>query len=129
MPHPNEESIRRGYQAFAQGDMGTIGELMADDIVWHSGGDNILTGDYKGKEAVLEWFARLAQESGGTFTAEVHDVLANDDHAVALVTTSATRNNNSFEVRAAQIFHVNDGQITEFWSFAEDQDALDEFWS
>jgi hypothetical protein len=31
--------------------------------------------------------------------------------------------------RAAQIFHVSDGQITEFWSFAEDQDTFDEFWS
>lgn len=129
MPHPNKEAIRRGYQACAQGDMGAISELMADDIVWHSGGDTILTGDYKGREAVLEWFARLAQESGGAFGAEVHDVLANDEHAVALVTTSATRNNKSFEVRAAQIFHVSDGQITESWSFAEDQDALDEPWS
>jgi len=70
--HPNLVSAREGYEAFAVGDMAAVGDLLADDIVWHSGGNNILTGDYEGKEAVFGYFARLLQETGGTFKNEIH---------------------------------------------------------
>jgi len=126
--HPNLEISRAGYAAFASGDMATLSDLLADDIVWHSGGNNILTGDYEGKEAVLGFFGRLMQESGGSFKNDVHDMLANDEHGVALVTSSATRGGVSFEGNAVHIFHMRDGKMTEFWSFAEDQSKLDELW-
>jgi ketosteroid isomerase-like protein len=50
MAHPNEELVRRGYQAFATGDVATLNELFADDIVWHAPGRNQLAGTYRGKE-------------------------------------------------------------------------------
>jgi ketosteroid isomerase-like protein len=37
MAHPNEDLLRRGYQAFSTGDMDTVLSLMADDIAWHLG--------------------------------------------------------------------------------------------
>lgn len=127
--HPNLEAARTGYAAFAAGDMETVGPLLADDVVWHVGGDNPLSGDYTGREAVLGFFGRLMQETGGTFSNEIHDMLANDEHGVALVETSATRNGNSIEDRAVQVFHMRNGQITEFWNLATDQAAWDEFYS
>ncbi len=54
--HPNLEIARAGYEAFASGDLAAVSDLLSDDIVWHSGGNNILTGDYEGKEAVLGFF-------------------------------------------------------------------------
>ncbi len=127
--HPNLERARAGYAAFASGDMTTVSDLLSDDIVWHSGGNNILTGDYVGKEAVLGFFGRLMQESGGSFKNDIHDMLANDDHGVALVAQSATRGGVSFEGNAVHIFHMRDGKMTEFWSFPEDQSKLDELWA
>ena len=35
MAHPNEDLLRRGYDAFGTGDMETLAALLADDIVWH----------------------------------------------------------------------------------------------
>jgi ketosteroid isomerase-like protein len=61
MAHPNEELTRRGYAAFATGDMVALDELFADDVIWHVGGRSPLSGDYKGKEAVFAMFGRLAQ--------------------------------------------------------------------
>ena len=127
--HPNLERSRAGYAAFASGDMATLSGFLSDDIVWHSGGDNILTGDYEGKEAVLGFFGRLMQESGGSFKNDIHDMLANDEHGVALVTSSATRGGVSLEGNAVHIFHMRDGKMTEFWSFAEDQGKFDELWA
>ena len=127
--HPNLESARAGYEAFATGDMATVGDLLADDIVWHSGVNNILTGDYEGKEAVFNYFARLMQETGGTFKNEIHDMLANDDHGVALVTFSATRGDKSLEGSIVHVFHMRDEKMTEFWAISEDQAQFDEFWA
>ena len=126
--HPNLERAHAGYEAFAAGDLAAVGDLLSDDIVWHSGGSNILTGDYVGKEAVLGFFGLLMQESGGSFRNDIHDMLANDEHGVALVTMSATRGGESFEGRVVHVFHMNDGKMTEFWAIPEDQSRYDEFW-
>lgn len=127
--HPNLEIARAGYEAFAAGDMAGVNDLLADDIVWHSGGNNILTGDYEGKEAVLNYFGLLMQETGGSFKNDIHDLLANDDHGVALVTVSANRNGKSIEGNIVHVFHMRDGKMTEFWSISEDQAQFDDFWS
>jgi ketosteroid isomerase-like protein len=126
--HPNLERARAGYEAFAAGDLAAVSDLLSDNIVWHSGGSNVLTGDYKGKEAVLGFFGLLMQESDGSFRNEIHDMLANDEHGVALVTMSATRGGKSFEGNLVHIFHMSDGNMTEFWAIPEDQSRYDEFW-
>jgi ketosteroid isomerase-like protein len=56
-------------------------------------------------------------------------MLANDEHGVALVTQTATRGGTSIEGPVVQVFHMRDGKMTEFWTFAQDQSAVDEFWS
>ena len=127
--HPNLETARAGYEAFAKGDLAAVSDLFSDDIVWHSGGTNVLTGDYVGKEAVLGFFGLLMQETGGSFRTDIHDMLANDQHGVALVTVSATRGEGSFEGNVVHVFHMSDGRMTEFWAIPDDQNRYDEFFA
>jgi len=127
--HPNLDLMRRGYDAYRSGDMNTINELFADDVVWHVGGRSRIAGDYTGKEQVFGFFGKLQELSGGTSTVEVHDLLANDEHGVALVTESATRNGRSIQANATHVLHLHDGKVTEFWDAHPDQYATDEFWS
>lgn len=129
MAHPNEELIRNGYEAFSKADMEAVTEFFADDIVWHVGGQNPLSGDYRGKDEVIGFFAKLAQTTGGTLSLEIHDVIANDEHGVALVASTAEREGKKLEQRAAHIFHLKDGKAVEFWGFGEDDRAADEFFS
>jgi ketosteroid isomerase-like protein len=70
-----------------------------------------------------------AQESNGTFRVEIHDVLGNDEHAVALGTVTAERNGKSITDRYTHVVHIQDGKVTESWIFNEDPTAVDEFWS
>ena len=49
MSHPNEDLIRRGYDAFSRGDMDTLRELFHPDIVWHAPGRSQLAGDPPGR--------------------------------------------------------------------------------
>jgi uncharacterized protein len=47
MGHPNEDLVRRGYDAFSRGDMQTLRELFHPDIVWHAPGRSQLAGDHR----------------------------------------------------------------------------------
>jgi ketosteroid isomerase-like protein len=128
--HANIQRARRAYEAFDKADMETVSELMADDVVWHVGGNNALSGEYKGKDAVFGFFGKLMQLTGGTFKLEVHDILANDEHSVTLVTETAEKDGKKYENRAVHITHPDSqGRVKEFWAFNEDQAAGDAFFS
>jgi uncharacterized protein len=127
--HPNVELIRRGYEAFSKGDLQTIDELFADDIVWHEGGTGPLSGDRRSKKEVFEFFGELAERSSGTFAIEIHDVVGGDEHVVVLITAHAARNGKSLDLQGAHIWHVRGDKAVEFWDLASDQAAAAEFWS
>ena len=127
--HPNVELARRGYEAFAKGDLATLTELLADDIVRHVRGIGSLSGDYQGRDQVFGFFGRIAEETGGTFRLDIHDILANDEHTAVLATLAATRKGKSIEVPVANVTHNRDGQITEFWSAVTDPEAALDFWA
>jgi ketosteroid isomerase-like protein len=129
MADPNEELLRRGYEAFAAGDMATLNELLSDDIVWHVPGKSPIAGDYKGKDQVFGFFGKIVEMTGGNFKNEIHDLLANDEHGIVLVTTTADRGAKHLDDRQVHVFHLKDGRATEFWNHSGDQYALDEFWS
>lgn len=127
--HPNAELIRRGYAAFSTGDMDTINEVFADDIVWHEAGQGGIAGDYKGKTEVFELFGRLGEMSGGTFSVEVHDVLGNDEHVTALTHVRGQRDGKTLDANGVHVWHVRDGKAVEFWGVPYDAHGEDEFWA
>ena len=128
MGHPNEELVRKGYTAFLSGDMTTMDQLLADDVVWHSPGRNQLAGTFTGKPAVFENFQKVFELTGGTFKLEIHDVLANDEHAVVLVRATGEKDGRKLDDNSVQIFHIKDGKVTEEWLHVGDAYASDEFW-
>src|SRR5258705_8531245 len=87
MAHPNEDRLRGGYEAFQTGNMDALrDEFLTQDVVWHSPGSNPYSGDHKGIDEVLANFGKTMEVTGGTLRVELHDVLANDEHGVALAT-------------------------------------------
>jgi uncharacterized protein len=124
--HPHATALRQGYAAFARGDMAGVASILADDVLWHSPGHSQLAGDYTGIPAVLELFGRIAELTEGTFRADVHDILANDVHGVALVVLSGTRGGKTVTDRQVQVAHFRDGKLAESWFTGTDQDAVDE---
>ena len=115
MAHPNEDLIRRGFDAFSKGDMDTLRELFQADIAYHVPGRSSVAGDYHGQDEVLGLFARIFELSGGTYQIELHDAVANDDHAVALFTARGQREGTTLEDRTVLVSHVRDGRFAEIW--------------
>jgi uncharacterized protein len=127
--HRNAEPIRRAFGGFATGDMAVMRSFVAEDTVWHIPGRGPLAGDHYGRDAVFEMLGRLMEASEGTFTQELHDVAASDDHAVALAHATANRGDHRYDGRDAWVFHLREGQIAEAWWRPGDLYAADEFWT
>ena len=127
--HPDAQLVRQGYDAFIAGDMEWLNEHLAENIVWHVPGNNVLSGDYRGREEVLSFFARSVQAAIPSF--DVHDVVASDEHTIALLNIRFTRTDNgqTLDSRSVQVFHIENGKVTEQWLHPDDIYANDEFWS
>lgn len=126
--HPNVALIKKGFAAFAAGDMATLNTMLTDDIVWHGAGRSFLGGDFRGKGDVLGVFARLTQEAD-SFQQKVHAVLADAEHAVALVEADARRGGKQATMQQVFVFHISGGKIREAWASIHDLYAADEFWA
>lgn len=102
---------------------------IAPDIVWHVPGHNPVSGDYHGFDEYTKVMpARMAPLTQWDF--ELGDVMVNGNHVVATFRLQGERKSKRVNLRGAHIMRLNDkGQIVEGWGFADDQDALDEFFS
>ena len=122
--HPNAKILREMADRMRTGDMEGALDVLADDVEWHEIGRTEPT---RGKEALGQRYA----ESVGDFEiqADLHDVLATDDHAIQLMNVTARRGGKTLEYRTAEIYHMSDGKITARWAFSDDTAAILEFFS
>jgi ketosteroid isomerase-like protein len=128
--HPNAAVIRKMHQALARGNyVSTLAQLFAEDIVWHLPGSGPLAGRHVGRDKVFAAMRRFEELNEGTLRVEVHDIVAGDEHAVALLRATATRKGKRYNSLEVDVYHIREGKVTEFWSFAEDQRVTDEFLS
>ncbi|MDT9688857.1 nuclear transport factor 2 family protein [Streptomyces sp. P9(2023)] len=127
--HPHIAVFHRTFAAFSAGDMDALAEVFHPDVVWHVGGRNLLAGDHQGREDTFALFGREFQLTGGTYRPQLHDVLANDDHAVALLHVKASREGKDLDMDYALVLHMRDSRITEGWVLVTDPSTYDDFWS
>ncbi len=122
--HPNAAKVREIAARTEQGaDMTAAFDALADDVVWHEiGRDEPI----RGKQALMERFAAFS-EGGVTITSETHDVVANDEHTIQLLTATATMGDRQLVYRTAEIYHIRDGVVTERWAFSDDTQRIVDF--
>ena len=108
-----------------KGDLETMGAGIADDAIWHVPGKHRFAGEFSGKTTILGRFQEMAQAGVRITLDEIHDVLGNDEHVVALMRTSVDGPNGSSSQSSVWVMHVSDGKATEFWVRNENQDEID----
>ena len=123
MAHPNADLFRKGFEAGMAGDMATMGEMFADDAKLHWPG-----GDFEGKEAILAMWAEPMPE-GMTWQSELHAVLADDEHTVALIKNTVVRNDETIHNDVVQVFHISDDKVAEAWMVPVDHAAFEAIWA
>jgi ketosteroid isomerase-like protein len=59
----NIETAKKGYAAFTAGDIETVLGIFDDDIEFVVPGNSAVSGTFRGKAEVTEFFAKLAEQS------------------------------------------------------------------
>ena len=128
--HANVARVREALDTFARGDLDGYREYFADDVVWHVGGQHPLSGDYRGRDALFEYFNKVRELTGGTLKVEPSEILADDSNTAVFARVSAQRDGRNLDVTMAQAFTFDaDGKWSEYWAFSSDQPSVDAFWS
>ena len=121
--HPNAALFRKMSER--ADDPQAFLDALDDNVEWHEIGN---PEPLRGKDAVVKRWT-----SGGLATykidSKLHDVIANDDHTVALLENTVTRGDESFTYRTAEITHIRDGKITARWAFSDDTDRINKFFA
>jgi len=125
----NAAVVRRGYEAFAKGDIETLKTLFAPNAHWRHAETGVLRGDYPGAQAILAYFAQLAQETQGSLKVEPQTMAASGDRVFVLERVTGKRNGKALDSSGVLVFKLDDGVVTEATLFQSDHPADARFWA
>lgn len=126
----NAEIVRRAYEAFNSSNIAKLAQLFDGKVRWHTPGRSSIAGDREGRDAVFTLFGRYGGETGGTFRANILNVLESEDgRVVAVVQHSAQRNGTRLDVLCCVVFELENGRILIGREHFYDLYAWDAFWS
>lgn len=124
--HPNIDLLARFYEMLAGGD---VSELIAEDAFAFAGGSNDLSGTHRGRDAVVRRLARYRAASPDRFEVDIHDILANDDHGMAIVRIVAERGHVSYDEHETHVFELVEGTIAGIFIYWNDPAPADAFYT
>jgi hypothetical protein len=119
------ELVRR-YFEFVRTDHTQTARLYTPEATLHYVGRHQLGGTYRGRQEILELFRRSREAFRGTQLLDLHDVVAGDDHVVALLDGSAEHDGARRHWRRVVVFHLRAGLIAEQWIHDSDQHVIEE---
>jgi uncharacterized protein len=129
MDHRNDDLAQKFIDAYGRRDYQKLEGLLTDDVLWHVGGNHPLSGDYRGRQAVLDYFAKVQSLTSQTLTLDPIEILAGGSFGAIFLRVRAEREGRGLDVTMAEAFRAQEGQLAEFWATADDQEAVDRFWS
>jgi ketosteroid isomerase-like protein len=102
-----------------------------DNVVWYTPGDHPLSGKVVGVEGVLEWMRKSAEVTDGTFRADIHRIVADDEYAVVISTYRGERKGMTLEMPGVQTFRRDPStdKIVEARIWVYDDVFVNKFWS
>ncbi|CAN5253465.1 hypothetical protein BH20ACT9_BH20ACT9_18790 [soil metagenome] len=129
MDHANAALVHDFYEARASGDADRIGACLTDDVVWRYPGRNPLAGEYRGRDQVTAFFARVRELTGDDFSTEARHVLTDDDVAMILELPRGKRGGRTLHWKTVLLARIRGGRIAEVTVFQHTQYELDEWWT
>lgn len=112
--HPNISVLKR----FNPEDIAASAEVFSKDVVFHYFNPALpdMQGDYKGRDELLSFFAKLAEKTDASFKVNPISATAmGDEFVVSHVRNTMTFPDRETEVDAVVVWRIVDGFITEAW--------------
>jgi uncharacterized protein len=110
-----EQAIRELYEARARRDWDAVGALLAENVVWHEPGEEDYSGDFRGREEVVELLRQLLAVTEGTFQLVPEAFVSSVDHTAVLVRWWAERHGRRAEGTEIAVYRFQGGEIAEVW--------------
>ena len=128
MAGSKEDTIRRGYKAFGEGDMEHLRSIYTPDVVQSQPGSNPTSGEHKGVDNVLGLYAQLFELSGGTFSVDLKSVATQGDKVIAVHHAKGERDGKTLHADETIEFTFTGEKISRLDLQYSDQAAEDAFW-
>ena len=127
MRHSNAELLERAFSAFGR-DALVVARTLAADVVWRVPGDTVMSGEYRGRDDVLQFLRQTRVQSDNTYRTELRYVVADDERAVAVYRACGERNGRTLDIEQALFCVIRDGKIADVTAVPFDFPAFAEFW-
>ena len=124
----NLSVIKSYFDHLAKGEMEQVGQLIADDVIWHQPGNHQASGVYNGKQELFPHLGKMMEITKGTLKLEPKQMMVNGDLVSVIIHFSAQREGTSMSMAGVDLLKIQDGKIKEVWLFSEDQEAENNFW-
>jgi ketosteroid isomerase-like protein len=128
LPHSNAELLERAFAAFGR-DALIVARTLADDVVWRVPGDTVMSGEYRGRDDVLQFLRQTRVQSDNTYRTELKYVVADDERAVAVYRARGERKGRTLDIDQALFCVIREGVLADVTAVPLDYPAFVEFWS
>jgi ketosteroid isomerase-like protein len=124
----NVEIVRRVCQAFAEGDLDTVYDLVAPDVEWDFSHADTWPEEqiYRGYDSIAEFFDKWV-DGWEDYRFEVEDIIDAGDKAVAIVRDEGRGKSSGIrlERRHAEVWTFREGKVVRIEPFDDRAEALE----
>ena len=126
----NTETVRRGFKAFASGDMQTLNSLFHEDAEFHTVPAGVVKEAHcRGRGAIFEMFALLKKETNGTFAPRAVTHAASGDEVFVRSEATGERNGHKLTIDEVLLFRLAGGRVKDVRVYINDPPEYMRAWS
>jgi ketosteroid isomerase-like protein len=128
-----ERALARLHEAqaafYAGGPREPLHDVLTEDVVWTVPGANAIAGEYRGLDAVIDYFTRRRAIAQRSFRMHPGELLVGDDHVAALTDGTATIDGVEHRWSTVGLYRLRGDRVAACWLLPLDPAAFDAIWS
>ena len=115
---------------YAGGPREPLHDVLTEDIVWVVPGRNAIAGEYRGLDAVIDYFTRRRAIAENSFRMHPGELLVGDgDHVAALTDGTATIDGVEHRWSTVGLYRLRGDRVAACWLLPVDPETFDRIWT
>jgi ketosteroid isomerase-like protein len=115
---------------YAGGPPEPLHDVLTADIAWVVPGDNAIAGEYRGLDAVIDYFTRRRTIADRSFRMHPGEVLVGDgDHVAVLTDGTATIDGAEHRWSTVGLYRLREDRVAACWLLPTDPASFDTIWT